>query len=234
MTQDKNEAVLENNEGIKLFEAGDYDGAVKEFAKAIDHDSQFETAYHNRAMALRKLGRHRDADIDLHKLDTIQKAQAEVEKKEKKERKKQEQVAYTTDKLAVMKNDEGLRYLSAGDYQAAITAFTEALTREPNLESAYRNRAQSYRKLGMLQEAEADFQKVGSRGIGIGSIGVRNLRSASAADIFEKIAYGAAFFLSLGFAVGLWALLGTFGVIALFGMALFVWGIKWSWIFFLK
>ncbi len=231
--QDKNEAVLKNNEGTKLFEQEDYEGAVKAFTEAVAHDSKFETAYFNRAMAYRKLGKHSEADLDISKYEALERAQ-EQQTKEAERQEKGSAGPVQTDKMATVKNDEGLRLLSAGDYQAAITAFTEAIDREPTLQSAYRNRAQAYRRLGRLDEADADLTQVESGKLSLSSVSVPNLGISSAGDVFEKLAYVVAIALGIGFAIGVWAILGTVGLITLFGMALFVWGIKWGWIWFLK
>ena len=227
----KNQALLKNNEGTQLFQADDLEGAIRAFTEAIREDPRFETAYHNRAMAYRKVGKHREADLDLYQVSSIQKVQeresAQGEKQEKK-------TVRETDKLAIIANDEGLRLLGAGDFQGSIKAFTEAIERDPRLESAYRNRAQAYRRLGMIQEAESDLQHVDSRGLSLSSVGMPKLGISSSAELFEKVAYILAIILAIGFAIFIWAILGPIGVLTLFGGALFVWAIKWGWIWFLK
>ena len=232
-TVNKSEAIVKSNEGTRLFEAGDVEGAIKAFAEAIKLDPRFEAAYHNRAMALRKAGRHREAEVDLYQVSSIQQSLEKALEHDQRERKHRE-VAEETDRLAVLANDQGLRQLAAGDFQAAVNSFTEALQRDPKLQSAYRNRAQAYRKLGMVQEAEADLGNLSTRGLSLGALGISRLGISSTGDVFEKIAYAIAIAMAAGFMIGVWAILGTTGVVSLLGMALFVWTIKWSWIWFLK
>jgi tetratricopeptide (TPR) repeat protein len=64
---------------------------------------------------------------------------------------------------AVAGNDEGVRLLDSGDYEGAIAAFTAAIVLDPRFHAAYRNRAQTLRKLGRSREAEDDLGKVESQ-----------------------------------------------------------------------
>jgi tetratricopeptide (TPR) repeat protein len=59
---------------------------------------------------------------------------------------------------AIAKNDEGIRLLDSGDYEGAVAAFDEALTLDPSFAAAYRNRSAALRKLGRVQEADADHR----------------------------------------------------------------------------
>ena len=58
---------------------------------------------------------------------------------------------------ALGKNQEGERLLGAGDLQGAVAAFTVALRDSANFPNALRNRSEAYRRLGRLQDADADI-----------------------------------------------------------------------------
>jgi len=54
---------------------------------------------------------------------------------------------------------KGNIFYALGDFQAAVDAFSEALTREPSTpELVYYNRAKAYERLGQGQKAAADLQ----------------------------------------------------------------------------
>ncbi len=54
---------------------------------------------------------------------------------------------------------EGLRLLRTGDYQAAVQAFSAAITLDPDHWTAYFRRAEAYRNLGMVKEARGDLAR---------------------------------------------------------------------------
>ena len=56
----------------------------------------------------------------------------------------------------------------------------------------------------------------------------------SPGDVVEKVAYIAAIVLFSGLLIGVGNILGPAGVVTLIGTALFIWIIKWGWIWFLK
>ena len=58
------------------------------------------------------------------------------------------------------KRHEADKLLQARDYEGAITAFTEAISLNPDVIGAYNKRARAYRQLGRKGEAEADFEMV--------------------------------------------------------------------------
>ena len=51
---------------------------------------------------------------------------------------------------------QGMVLRGAKDYEASIGMFTEALARNPHLMNVYRYRAEAYRRVGMVNEAQAD------------------------------------------------------------------------------
>ena len=66
-----NPAVAKNDEGVRLLDSGDYEGAVAAFSQEIDLDPDFKTAYRNRSQALRKLGRMAEANSDFDRQQKI-------------------------------------------------------------------------------------------------------------------------------------------------------------------
>ena len=75
------------------------------------------------------------------------------------------QVAPSADQLAQQeesrqvardKNSDGVQRLKDGQYESALTSFTDAIIANPEYALAYRNRAQAYDDLGRAQEAVAD------------------------------------------------------------------------------
>ncbi len=56
--------------------------------------------------------------------------------------------------------DLGVRYLSDGNYEKAILAFTEAITIDPKRPEAYAGRAEAYRSTGNQEAAREDIQAV--------------------------------------------------------------------------
>ena len=65
----------------------------------------------------------------------------------------------STEPDPVKKNDDGLRLRQVGDIEGAVEAFTQAITLNPNFESAYRNRAEAFRRLGKTDQATGDLDK---------------------------------------------------------------------------
>ena len=69
-----NPAVAKNDEGVRLLDSGDYEGAVAAFTEAIDLNPDFVTAFtanRNRSQALRKLGRMAEANSDFDRQQKI-------------------------------------------------------------------------------------------------------------------------------------------------------------------
>ena len=72
------EAAAENVEGVRLFQAGQYQAAIEAFSAALEIDPRFEAAYRCRAEALRRLGRLEEAHADLLKAEPIKLAWQQV------------------------------------------------------------------------------------------------------------------------------------------------------------
>lgn len=56
-------------------------------------------------------------------------------------------------------NNLGLLHYEAGDLQAALADFNQALAINPRLADAYHNRVLAFLSLNQLPEAEADFAR---------------------------------------------------------------------------
>ena len=69
MSEDQ-DAIAKNDEGVRLLNAGDFEGAVAAFSAAITLDPDFEAAYRNRANALHRLGRYQEAQADSDKAES--------------------------------------------------------------------------------------------------------------------------------------------------------------------
>ena len=57
------------------------------------------------------------------------------------------------------KFSQGQQLLRSGDYQAAVQAFSVAIILDPNHRSAYFRRAEAYRHLGLVEQANADLER---------------------------------------------------------------------------
>ena len=54
---------------------------------------------------------------------------------------------------------EGMRRLQAGEYHAAVYAFSAAITIDPHHWTAYFRRAEAHRQLGLEEQADSDLEK---------------------------------------------------------------------------
>lgn len=64
----------------------------------------------------------------------------------------------STDRSTMDLSNEGLRLLQAGDYEGAITAFTQIIEINPRSTAAHYHRADAYRRAGRASEAERDVE----------------------------------------------------------------------------
>ena len=65
-----------------------------------------------------------------------------------------------TKRIALERAQEGLRLISAGDYQGAIEACTEAIELDPRSLGARRTRVEAYNHLGKGEEAFGDLAHI--------------------------------------------------------------------------
>lgn len=106
---------------------------------------------------------------------------------------------------------EGQRLLRAGDYQAAVQAFSAAITLDPEQCPAYFRRSEAYHNLGMEEQAKADLEKA--------KFLMGLAQREGTADITGALSYGCIVGAVVGIAAGL--LCSYFAIICMpvFGVA---------------
>jgi tetratricopeptide (TPR) repeat protein len=126
---------------------GDYDQAIADFDKAISLDPCYAEAYSERGSAYKEKAKialqHSDYEKDKKYME-----QAEADWR------KGTQIANSSD------YERGKMYLSTGYYDQAITAFSEAIKRDPKSTWAYAERGKAYRGKGDNDRAKADETEV--------------------------------------------------------------------------
>ena len=132
-------AAIKIEEGRRLFQLGEYEGAVAALTEAIALYPRSKTAHSLRAFAYERLGERLEAKEDRKAIAAIKRSPLPV---------------IGDDVIA--RNVEGRRLLEAGDPAAALNAFDEAIAAQPEFVDAYRHRAEAHRRLGNETEADAD------------------------------------------------------------------------------
>ena len=132
--------------------------------------------------------------------------------------------------LAVEKNNEGVSRFKAGDLAGAAKAFNEALQFDASLDEARENRDMAIKRLGYdpltedrdveARRREKDFE------VDTGGEGLERL--------VQYAMYALAASIGVALLIGIFSILGLVGIILLIVGCAFVWGIKWSWLLFLK
>ena len=132
--------------------------------------------------------------------------------------------------LAVEKNNEGVSRFKAGDLAGAAKAFNEALQFDASLDEARENRDMAIKRLGYdpltedrdveARRREKDFE------VDTGGEGLERL--------VQYAMYALAASIGVALLIGIFSILGPVGIILLIVGCAFVWGIKWSWLLFLK
>ena len=132
--------------------------------------------------------------------------------------------------LAVEKNNEGVSRFKAGDLAGAAKAFNEALQFDASLDEARENRDMAIKRLGYdpltedrdveARRREKDFE------VDTGGEGLERL--------IQYAMYALAASIGVALLIGIFSILGLVGIILLIVGCAFVWGIKWSWLLFLK
>ncbi|KAI1793009.1 chaperone [Ganoderma leucocontextum] len=156
------------NLAAAYFEKGDFDETIKTCEKAIDEGREIRADFKLIAKAYGRIGtayqrkgdistavkffqksltEHRTPDI-LNKLRQAEREQAEKAR-----------VEYIDPEKAATAREEGNTLFKAGDFAAAVKAYTEAIKRDPSDPRGYNNRANAYTKLVALPEALKDAEE---------------------------------------------------------------------------
>ena len=116
--------------GKTKFEAKDYEGAIDDFTKALDHDPNELDILWKRGVAKSRLGSHQEANEDFSRV--------------------QEQVEYIK---------RGKLKFKDKDYEGAIREFTKALKNNPKHPDTFRNRGMARYHINDFQGAIDDYSQ---------------------------------------------------------------------------
>jgi len=132
----KNQALAEEayGKGIERQAAGDIDGAIADYTRALELDPYYPDAFNNRGNARMGKGDLRGAVADFT-----------------------EAIRYRPESCEGYYN-RGLAYLTQENYQAALADFSRSIEIKPQA-IAYNNRGSVYRALNKPKEAIADYTK---------------------------------------------------------------------------
>jgi tetratricopeptide (TPR) repeat protein len=132
----KNQALAEEayGKGIERQAAGDIDGAIADYTRALELDPYYPDAFNNRANARMTKGDLSGAVADFT-----------------------EAIRYRPESDEGYYN-RGLAYLTQENYQAALADFSRSIEIKPQA-IAYNNRGTVYRALNKTKEAIADYTK---------------------------------------------------------------------------
>ncbi|CCW68479.1 unnamed protein product [Phytomonas sp. Hart1] len=150
------------------FEKGEYDKCIEECEKGLEHGRENRSDYTiisklltRQAFCYQKQNKYDEA-ISMYKKalvewrnpDTLAKLNAC-----EKERDKAIADAYIDPEIAKQKKDEGNEFFKKDKFPEAVSAYTEAIKRNPTEHTAYSNRATAYIKLGAFNDALKDADK---------------------------------------------------------------------------
>lgn len=71
-------ALAINNRGYGFFRIGNYRFALRDHERAIEIDPKYAEAYYDRAMALKSMGRDREAEVDLTKSEMLKQSKQDT------------------------------------------------------------------------------------------------------------------------------------------------------------
>ena len=123
------------NEALKLYNSGDYNGAIELYTEAIALNPNFEVAYYNRGNAYALQQQYERAIQDYDKA-----------------------IALNPNYTNAYYN-RGLAYAMSGNLKQAILDATKVIEILPDYADAYQLRGLCYQELGETDKAEADFAK---------------------------------------------------------------------------
>jgi tetratricopeptide (TPR) repeat protein len=153
------------DEGIGQHQAGNLNGAIESYSKAIEIDPKFAAAFHFRGKAHAGLDDLKAAVSDQTKAIRIEpKFVDALMDRGTLMRTSGNYDGAISDFSRVIKLTKdinayfqrGLSYLGKNDYNRAIADFTQVIKSAPNFAEAYRQRAIAYSKSGDMTRAQAD------------------------------------------------------------------------------
>lgn len=173
---DTKNPLLFNNRGVAKEKMGDYVGAISDYSQAISLDGGYANAYLNRAIAKRHLGRAYQDDLtralrlnpqlqadaaNMEKMDIIgENGYGQNVRSQRYANTGKTNVDSTSSQqCSVLTNpfECGMKRYLAGDYQAAVDAYSQAIEAEPRNPLLYNNRGVAYEKIGNFDAAYADY-----------------------------------------------------------------------------
>lgn len=156
------------NQTAVLFEETSYDACVTACDEALEHGRENKADYTvigklmtRKALCLQRLNRHDEA-IPLFKKALVEHRNPDTLAKLsacEKEKKQLDIDAYINPELAAKAKEEGNALFKIDKFPEAVTAYTEAIKRNPSEHTSYSNRAAAYIKLGAFNDALEDCEK---------------------------------------------------------------------------
>ncbi len=123
------------NRGFERLDIGDYQGAIDDYTRALQIDSNQPTAYNNRGLAKFQVGDFAGAVADYTRSLELN---------------SNESVVYF---------NRGFARFNLGDYAGAIGDYTESILKAPEQTGAYFYRGEAYGRLGNYQQAAEDYSR---------------------------------------------------------------------------
>lgn len=158
-----------NEEGLKLYYAKDYYGAIKIYREAIKLKPDWSWPYNNRGMAYDDLGQYERAIQDYSKAIELKPNYAEAYNNRGtsyRSLKQDEQAIQDFNKALKFKQHEfiyanrGMVYEKLKQYERAIKDYDKAIKLNPNFTKMYNERGNIYMKLKLYKRAIQDYTKV--------------------------------------------------------------------------
>jgi tetratricopeptide (TPR) repeat protein len=124
------------NQGIDKASQKDYQGALADYTRSLQIDSQDPNIYYSRALIYVELGEYEKAIADYSKA-----------------------IDFKYNPLSIPYYNRAIAYRYKQDVQAAISDFNKSLLLDPNYADAYFDRANAYSSQGEREKAIADYKK---------------------------------------------------------------------------
>ncbi|MDD5528604.1 MAG: tetratricopeptide repeat protein [bacterium] len=156
--------------GAMCIVKGDYKSAVVVYTRIISFSPQLPRAYENRGTAYWKLGLQKQANADLktakrlRRGEPVKKVSISIPVMTSKGVKLPEiaiEDTITADSADIeLLPYIGEIYMTTGDYELAVVAYSKLIKLAPNNPKGYRNRALAYEKLGKQERVKKDRDKL--------------------------------------------------------------------------